>query len=168
MRDLRSFSKIFLYNSRIDFRKSINGLVQIVKYELELNPLEEGLLFTEALENSGADWLTIHARSSVNKHSGAADWGAVGEITQRRSIPIIANGDIQNASDALQILQRGYADGAMIGRAITARPWLLAQIAWLLKEAEPELYDYQFEVRPPTCRGIFPMNDENWRFLDRP
>lgn len=43
MRDLRSFSKIFLYNSRIDFRKSINGLVQIVKYELELNPLEEGL-----------------------------------------------------------------------------------------------------------------------------
>lgn len=105
--------------------------------------------FTRALEDQGADWLTIHARPSAQKHSGPASWQTVGAIASCRGIPVIANGDIQTAAEALSVIRDFGADGAMIGRAITARPWLLAQIAWHLQQEDPQRWDFQFTQPPP-------------------
>lgn len=87
------------------------------------------LNFTAALENAGADWLTVHARGWGQGHKGAAHWQAAGEVAQARKIPVVANGDIQTADDALRVLQQYRVDGIMIARAATARPWILWQIA---------------------------------------
>jgi tRNA-dihydrouridine synthase B len=85
--------------------------------------------FTAALEDAGADWLTIHARPRGKKHHGEANWSTVGEVRRARKIPVVANGDIQTADDAIQVVRDFGADGAMIARAAVARPWILWQIA---------------------------------------
>ncbi|NBT58609.1 tRNA-dihydrouridine synthase family protein [bacterium] len=85
--------------------------------------------FTEALEGAGADWLTIHCRSSQQKHRGRADWEVVSKLSKKRTIPLVANGDVQTANDAVQLIRDYGVDGAMVARAATARPWILWQIA---------------------------------------
>lgn len=85
--------------------------------------------FTDTLEQNGLDWLTIHARSKEQKHKGSADWEAVGRVRARRSIPVVLNGDVQTANDAIRAISEYGVDGVMIGRAATARPWILWQIA---------------------------------------
>ncbi len=85
--------------------------------------------FTAALEDVGADWLTIHARPKEAKHDGPANWHVVAEVAKKRSIPVVVNGDIQTASDAIHVVQELGCSGAMIARAATARPWILWQIA---------------------------------------
>lgn len=85
--------------------------------------------FTAALEDAGADWLTIHPRPRAQQHKGTANWQLVREVARARKIPVIGNGDIQTADDALSLLSDYEADGAMIARAATARPWIIWQIA---------------------------------------
>lgn len=86
--------------------------------------------FTEALEDAGADWLTVHCRSSEQKHHGKANWNVLSQLTKKRSIPVVANGDIQTAEDAVSLIEDFGVDGAMVARAATARPWILWQIAF--------------------------------------
>lgn len=97
---------------------------------LDANTSEEELLnFTTKLQDAGADWLTLHARSAAAKHHGKADWSIVDKLRQKLTVPVIANGDIQTADDALHILKDLDVDGAMIARAAAARPWIIWQIA---------------------------------------
>lgn len=92
--------------------------------------------FTKALEEAGADWLTIHCRSSHQKHHGKANWDVLTELSQRRKIPVVANGDVQTAQDAVRLIRDFGVDGAMVARAATARPWILWQIAQELGYSE--------------------------------
>lgn len=85
--------------------------------------------FTAALEEAGVDWLTIHARPRAAKHEGPANWNVVGRVALDRKIPVVANGDIQTAEDAINVVKDFGCGGAMIARAATARPWILWQIA---------------------------------------
>lgn len=87
------------------------------------------LEFTDSLESAGADWLTIHPRPRAQQHKGTANWDLVREVARLRKIPVVGNGDIQTADDALNLLREYEADGAMIARAATARPWIIWQIA---------------------------------------
>jgi tRNA-dihydrouridine synthase len=81
------------------------------------------------LADAGSNWLTIHARPRQDGHKGTADWALVGRIRNQLSIPVVANGDIQTADDAVAVIQDHGVDGAMIGRALAARPWIFWQIA---------------------------------------
>ncbi|SMF07010.1 tRNA dihydrouridine synthase [Pseudobacteriovorax antillogorgiicola] len=85
--------------------------------------------FTAKLEAAGADWITIHARLQAEKHRGDANWSALTSVKKARKIPVVGNGDIQTSSDAIDMIEKYGLDGAMIGRAATARPWILWQIA---------------------------------------
>lgn len=91
--------------------------------------LETLLAFTAALEEAGADWLTIHPRPRAQHHKGEANWRLVGEVRAARGIPVVANGDIQTSEDALDVYRDFKVDGCMVARAATARPWILWQIA---------------------------------------
>lgn len=104
--------------------------------------------FTQALEDAGADWMTIHCRASRQKHRGHADWDILKVLSEQRKIPVVANGDIQTAEDALRLISEFNVDGAMIARAATARPWILWQIAHQLGESAPARG--RDLVKPPT------------------
>ena len=87
------------------------------------------LSFTSALEQNGADFITIHGRTRAQKHNGEANWGLVSRVRQKLSLPVIANGNIQTSFDAIDVIKNFGCDGAMIARAACARPWILWQIA---------------------------------------
>ena len=83
-------------------------------------------------EDAGVQLVTIHGRTRCQFYKGAADWVAIGEIKQAVNIPVIANGDIVDATTARTALKQSGADGVMIGRGAQGRPWILAQVAHAL------------------------------------
>jgi tRNA-dihydrouridine synthase B len=94
------------------------------------------LEFTAALEDAGADWLTIHCRTQAQGHRGYAHWTEVENVAKTRSIPIVANGDIHTWEQAISVRNNHGVDGVMIARAAMARPWILWQIAHKLGHTE--------------------------------
>lgn len=80
-------------------------------------------------ESAGIQMLTVHGRTRCQFYKGKADWDAIRPIKDAVDIPVIANGDIIDASAARNALDASGADGVMIGRGVQGRPWQLAQIS---------------------------------------
>ncbi len=96
--------------------------------------IDVGLLtFLEAgriAEAEGAAAVTLHARTAAQLYSGAADWWQIAALkTAVRSIPVLGNGDVFEADDALRMLQQTGCDGVVIGRGCLGRPWLFRDLA---------------------------------------
>lgn len=87
------------------------------------------LQVVESLEKAGVGWICLHPRFAEQKRRGNCDWSQIKQLKESFSLPIIGNGDIQTAEDALRMREETKCDMAMIGRSITARPWLFWQIA---------------------------------------
>jgi len=94
--------------------------------------------FCEGLYESGADWLTLHPRTPEQKRKGNADWSQIKMIKDEFQLPLIGNGDIQVWSDAIRMKEETNCDAVMIGRALTARPWMLWQLGHHLGLPAPE------------------------------
>lgn len=84
--------------------------------------------FALALQQAGAQALTLHGRTREQGFSGSADWDAIARVKQALSIPLIANGDITGPQQALDCLERTGADGVMVGRGTLGAPWLVGRI----------------------------------------
>lgn len=83
-----------------------------------------------AAEDAGAAAVALHARTASEFYSGHADWNAIGELKQAvTSIPVLGNGDIWSADDALQMMAQTDCDGVVVGRGCLGRPWLFGDLA---------------------------------------
>jgi tRNA-dihydrouridine synthase B len=74
-------------------------------------------------EEAGVQLVTIHGRTRMQFYEGRADWDAIRAVRDVLSIPLIANGDVETADDAKEVLRRSGADAVMIGRGCQGRPW---------------------------------------------
>jgi len=94
---------------------------------------EDHLTYLEAgriAEDAGAAAIALHGRTAAQHYSGRADWEAIGELkSQVASIPVLGNGDIWEAADALAMVERTGCDGVVIGRGCLGRPWLFGDLA---------------------------------------
>lgn len=79
-------------------------------------------------EASGIKALTIHGRTRACKFTGHAEYDTIKKVKQSVGIPIIANGDIDSAAKAKQVLDYTGADAVMIGRAAQGKPWIFRAV----------------------------------------
>jgi tRNA-dihydrouridine synthase B len=80
-------------------------------------------------EAAGAAMITVHGRTRMQFYEGRADWDAIRAVRDVLSIPLVANGDVETAADAEEILRRSGADAVMVGRSAQGRPWHPAVLA---------------------------------------
>lgn len=90
--------------------------------------LEFLLKFSKGLVEAGAESLTLHPRSAEQKRRGKADWEQIRILREEVPVAVVGNGDVQTSGDALRMLEETKCDAVMVGRALTARPWMLWQI----------------------------------------
>lgn len=98
--------------------------------------------FARLIQETGADAITVHPRFVTQGFSGKADWRIITEVKERLEIPVIGNGDVLNAADALRMRAETGCDAVMIGRAAVANPWIFRQCLDLAKDlpaAEPDM-----------------------------
>ncbi|MCV7104608.1 tRNA dihydrouridine synthase DusB [Mycolicibacterium chitae] len=102
-----------------------------VKFRVGID--DEHLTFLDAgriAEQEGAAAVALHARTAAQRYSGAADWDRITQLKQHvRTIPVLGNGDIFDASDALAMMASTGCDGVVIGRGCLGRPWLFAELS---------------------------------------
>ncbi len=101
---------------------------------------EERLTYLEAgrvAEEAGAAAVGLHARTAAQLYDGAADWDAIAELKANVSIPVLGNGDVFEAHDALRMMRQCACDGVIIGRGCLGRPWLFRDLASVFSGQEP-------------------------------
>ncbi|HWJ81614.1 MAG TPA: tRNA dihydrouridine synthase DusB [Nocardioides sp.] len=80
-------------------------------------------------QESGCAAIALHGRTVAQAYSGAADWDAIAELVGHVDIPVLGNGDIWEAADALRMVEQTGAAGVVVGRGCLGRPWLFRDLA---------------------------------------
>ncbi len=81
-------------------------------------------------ERAGVAAVALHGRTAAQAYSGQADWSAVARLKEAvTGIPVLGNGDIWSAEDALEMVRQTGCDGVVVGRGCLGRPWLFADLA---------------------------------------
>ena len=94
---------------------------------------DEALTYLDAgraARDAGAAAVALHARTAEQLYSGSADWDAIGTLKQALpDVPVLGNGDVWEAADALAMVERTGCDGVVVGRGCLGRPWLFRDLA---------------------------------------
>jgi nifR3 family TIM-barrel protein len=123
-------------------------------------------------EGAGVASIALHARTASEFYSGHADWSAIARLKETvTSVPVLGNGDIWSAEDALRMVDETGADGVVVGRGCLGKPWLFGDLAAAFTDgvvkAEPTLGEVAaafrrhaellvefFESEERACRDI--------------
>ncbi len=90
-------------------------------------------------EQEGCAAVALHARTAAQLYDGEAQWDAIAKLKKHvRTIPVLGNGDIWEAHDALRMMRSTGCDGVVIGRGCLGRPWLFRDLADVFQGREPQ------------------------------
>lgn len=89
-------------------------------------------------EEEGCAAVGLHARTAAQLYDGEAQWAAIGELKSQLRIPVLGNGDIWEAHDALRMMRQSGCDGVIVGRGCLGRPWLFRDLADVFAGREPQ------------------------------
>ena len=103
------------------------------------NSKQNGVEVTRLFEGAGVQLVAMHARTRSQGFEGKANWEMIREAQAAVSIPVVGNGDVVSASEALRMLDETGAAGVMIGRAAFGYPWIFRETRALLERGEPAL-----------------------------
>lgn len=107
------------------------GIPVTVKMRVGIDAEHETFLDAGRIaEAEGAAAVALHARTAAQAYSGQADWSRIAELKQAvTSIPVLGNGDIWSAEDAVRMVEQTGCDGVVVGRGCLGRPWLFTDLA---------------------------------------
>jgi nifR3 family TIM-barrel protein len=100
---------------------------------------DDHLTFLDAghiAEDAGCAAIALHGRTAAQHYSGAADWSAIGELKAAVGIPVLGNGDVWEAADAMRMVEETGCDGVVVGRGCLGRPWLFGDLAAAFRQAQ--------------------------------
>lgn len=100
-----------------------------VKFRLGVDDARANFLeIGRICEGEGAAAVAMHGRTARQMYTGRADWGRIAELKQALSIPVVGNGDVETAEDAVAMLRETGCDAVMVGRATMKNPLSLIHI----------------------------------------
>jgi nifR3 family TIM-barrel protein len=109
-------------------------------------------------EEEGCSAVGLHARTAAQLYDGHARWEAIARLKDAVTrIPVLGNGDIWEAEDALRMMRETRCDGVIVGRGCLGRPWLFRDLARVFEGEEPE--------DPPNLGGVIEVMLEHARLL---
>lgn len=83
----------------------------------------------KAARDAGVAAIALHARTASDYYSGQADWNAIATLREAiQDVPVLGNGDIWSAADAINMVRQTGIDGVVVGRGCLGRPWLFADL----------------------------------------
>jgi nifR3 family TIM-barrel protein len=120
------------------FREIVEGAVKAagdrpltIKMRKGIDP--DHLTYLEAgriAEGAGVGSIALHARTASEFYSGHADWSAIAKLKETiTDVPVLGNGDIWSAEDALRMVAETGCDGVVVGRGCLGKPWLFGDLA---------------------------------------
>ena len=89
-------------------------------------------------EANGVVAVAMHARTARQGFTGEADWSHIARLKESLTIPVIGNGDVREADDAIRLMAETGCDGVMVGRGATRNPWIFRQIEAAMSGGEIE------------------------------
>ena len=120
------------------FRRIVRGAVdgagdRPVTVKMRIGIDDEHHTFLDAARiavDEGAVAVALHARTAAQRYSGQADWSAIARLREAvpAHVPVLGNGDIFSAQDALDMVARTGCDGVVVGRGCLGRPWLFGDL----------------------------------------
>jgi nifR3 family TIM-barrel protein len=109
-------------------------------------------------QEEGCAAVSLHARTAAQLYDGEADWEAIAALKQAVTrIPVLGNGDVWEAEDALRMMRTTHCDGVVVGRGCLGRPWLFRDLADVFEGREPR--------NPPDFGGVVDVMLEHARLL---
>jgi len=108
-----------------------------VKMRVGLDDADSCLELARLAEAAGVDYLVLHPRSRRQGYGGVADWTWVKVVTQQLRIPVVGNGDLWYADDALELMRATGCRAVMLARPALRNPWIFGQIAARLADQAP-------------------------------
>ena len=109
--------------------RAVSPLPVTVKTRIGLDPSHPAAAaLAHTAESAGAAALVIHGRFANNFHNGPVDREAIAEAVAAVRIPVIANGGVKSAADALELAMATGAAGVMVGRGAVGNPWIFGEI----------------------------------------
>jgi len=101
-----------------------------VKFRLGLDESRKSFVeLGRICEGEGVSAVALHGRTARQMYTGRADWSRIAELKNAISIPVVGNGDVETADDAIAMFRQTGCDAVMCGRATMKNPWIFRQIA---------------------------------------
>jgi nifR3 family TIM-barrel protein len=102
-----------------------------VTVKMRLGVDRDHLTYREAglrAQDAGVAYVALHGRTAADFYGGTADWAAIADLVELLDIPVLGNGDIWEADDAVRMMRTTGCAGVVIGRGCLGRPWLFADL----------------------------------------
>ena len=139
--------------------KNAGSIPVTIKFRIGINERYTTYLTAGKIaEDAGCASVALHARTAAQLYQGQAKWQAIAELKNAvRTIPVLGNGDIWEAYDALRMMRATGCDGVVVGRGCLGRPWLFRDLADVFEGREIQ--------KPPTLGRVAEVMLEHARLL---
>lgn len=124
-----------------DIVRAVKGALREIPVTVKIragfsNDNKNAVEMAQMLEDAGASLICVHARTREQMYNPGIDLGIIADVKEAVSVPVVGNGDIYCADDAINMIKQTGCDGVMIARGARGNPWIFSEISARLEGGE--------------------------------